>query len=62
LLLNGLADDDDDEDNSDPQFRALKKIFVAGGGARWSDESRQNWMSEKPLGEWKVRGPTQCSY
>jgi hypothetical protein len=53
LLLNGLGADDDEDDGADPQFRALKKIFVAGGGSQWTDEHRTNWMSDKPLGEWE---------
>ncbi len=40
------------QEEADREFRALAALYEDAGGAEWKRDARENWLSDKPLGEW----------
>lgn len=40
------------QQQADQEFRALAALFEDLGGSEWARGLRENWLSDKPLGEW----------
>lgn len=56
--LNQLTDEENLSDNGSDAFNQLTdreilvKIYEATNGPEWSEHLRENWLTDKPIGEW----------
>ena len=50
------------QQQADQEFRALAALFEDLGGAGWDRQFRENWLSDKPLGEWAGVGTDDRGY
>ena len=50
------------QQQADQEFRALAALFEDLGGAGWDRQFRENWLSDKPLGEWAGVGTDDKGY
>ncbi len=50
------------QQQADREFQVLAALYEDGGGPRWDRETKKNWLSDRPLGEWAGVGTDDQGY